>query len=139
MPRSATGTREFALILALARGDSVANAANAAGVSRSTVLRRLQKPDFRQQVQDARAAMVDEAMGRLSQAASAAVVTLMDLLRARSEMARLGAARTILEMLAKYREEQEVYERLVAVEELVKERDEWQKQSGSDWQGSRIG
>ena len=148
MPRSATREGEFALIAALARGASVSEAAEASGLNRSTVLRRLQEPDLRTQVQEARSQLIAETIGRLSEAATKAVDTLLALLGARSEMARLGSARTILEMLAKYRETEDIEQRVIAVEELaqsrigeleqeIEELRQWQSHSG--YRGSSIG
>jgi hypothetical protein len=62
--------------------------------------------------------MVAEAVGRLDGMVSAAD-TLRDLLSAKGEAARLGAARSILELGAKLRDSVEVEARLRALEEKL--------------------
>jgi hypothetical protein len=61
---------DAALIVALAGGATVRDAARRAHVGERTVYRRLDEPDFRRQVQDARAGMVAQAVGKLADAAT---------------------------------------------------------------------
>ena len=58
--------RHDVLVLALAAGQAVRNAAASAGVSERTAFRRLADPDFRRQVHEARAALVQQAVGKLT-------------------------------------------------------------------------
>jgi hypothetical protein len=104
------------LLLALAAGRTVREAAELAGVGERTVTRRLADPDFRRQVAEARSAMMDRALGKLADATSDAVATLKDLLDAASETARLGAAKSILELSTKLRETVELEQRIAALE-----------------------
>ena len=108
---------DSALIVALAGGRSVEDAARTAGVSRPTVYRRLEEPDFRKRVAEARSEMLARAVGNLADASTAAASKLRDLLDAESETVRLGACRAILELGAKLRESQELAERIAALEE----------------------
>ncbi len=105
-----------ALIAALAGGATVQDAATAAGVGVATARRRLKEPDFRHQVDQARAEILTGAMSRLSAACTDAVTTLTSLLAAESESVRLGAARSILDAALRWREQTELAERLDAVE-----------------------
>jgi hypothetical protein len=106
-----------ALVLALARGLSVAKAAESAGLSERTVHRRLQDPGFRQQINEVRATLVERAAGRLAGGMTAAAATLTKLLTARSETVRLGSARALLELAVKIRESVELESRILALEQ----------------------
>ena len=109
-----------ALVLALACGATVENAARTAGVSLRTVYRRLAEPAFRTRLQGARAEMVQRATGMLTAAALEAVKTLLVLQQASvSAAVRLGAARAILELGAKLREVADLEARLAALEQQM--------------------
>jgi hypothetical protein len=106
------------LLLALACGATVEGAARQAGVSESTVYRRLEEADFRRRLQKLRADMVQRTAGALTAAGSEAVRTLLELLKPMNQGAtRLGAARSVLEIGMKAREFAELEERLAALEQ----------------------
>ena len=108
------------LLLALACGASVENAARQAGVSESTAYRRLADSDFGQRLKDLRADMVQRTAGALTAAATEAVRTLLELQKPSAPPAvRLGAARSVLEIGMKVREVADLEERLVALEESL--------------------
>ena len=107
---------DAALIIALASGAKVDAAARVAGVSESTVFRRLRGPNFRAAVTTARSEFTTRALGKLAAASTAAASTLRSLLKAESETVRLSAARAILELGAKLRESVELEARILAVE-----------------------
>ena len=105
------------LLLALACGASVENAAQRAGLSRRTVFRRLAAPAFRAQVAEARAEMVRRAAGMSTAAGLPAIKTLTTLQEsATSEAVRLGAARATIELGCRLRETVEWAERLASLE-----------------------
>lgn len=110
---------DMVLVAALATGARVEDAARRAGVSRTTVYRRMCEPEFRQMVTDARNQMVERALGELSDASLEAAQTLRKLLHSRNDLVRLGACRTILEMGMKLRESVELAERVAALEGRV--------------------
>jgi hypothetical protein len=106
-----------ALIVALACGATVENAARQVGVSLRTAHRRLAEPPFRQRLQEARSEMVQRAANMLTAASMEAVKTLLALQQTSVPAAvRLGAARTVLEMGVKLRETVELTERIAALE-----------------------
>ena len=108
------------LLLALACGASVENAARQAGVSESTAYRRLADSDFSQRLKDLRADMVQRTAGALTAAATEAVRTLLELQKPSAPPAvRLGAARSVLEIGMKVREVADLEERLTALEESL--------------------
>src|SRR5262245_9420848 len=69
-PRMAENGRrkgDGALVLALAGGLTVRDAAHAAGVGERTATRRLADPDFRRRVSHVRAEMVERALGKMAE------------------------------------------------------------------------
>jgi hypothetical protein len=111
---------EDALLLALACGATVENAARQCGLSERTAYRRLAAPTFRQQLQALRADLVQRTAGALTAAATEAVRTLLELQKPSAPPAvRLGAARSILEMGLKLREAADLEERLTALEQQL--------------------
>lgn len=105
--------------LALAGGKSYTEAAQIAGVTVKTIMRRMSDDRYRRQVAAVRADMIDRAAGQLAEHAAAAVETLTGLLNGESEQVRLGAARAILDSSVRYRELTELNERLARLEELL--------------------
>jgi hypothetical protein len=105
-----------ALLLALAAGQTVRDAARSAGLGERTVRRRLADPNFRRRVAELRGEMVDRALGRATDGMSEAADMLRRLLRAKRENIRLGAARSLLEFGVRLRESVELEARLAAVE-----------------------
>ncbi len=105
-----------ALVMVLAAGKPVTEAARLAGVSERTAWRRLNDPAVRQQVRDARAALIDHTVSRLAAASMGAAATLVALLDAESEPVRLRAAVAILEQTVKLRDSEELERRLAALE-----------------------
>ena len=110
---------DAALIAALAGGSTVESAASTVGVGVATVYRRLATPEFRTQVDDARAELIAVAVARLGAASTKAVTTLEGLLAADSEAVQLGAARAILDAALKWREHNDLTERVRALEAQV--------------------
>jgi len=106
-----------ALLLALACGASVENAARTAGMSARTAQRRLAEPAFRKRLQDLRTDMAQRTGGMLTAAGMEAVKTLISLQDGSiAAPVRLGAARTVLEFGIKLRENNELAERIAALE-----------------------
>jgi hypothetical protein len=108
---------DVALLLAIASGQTVRDAAQQAGIGERTATRRMADPDFRRQVNELRADMVDRTLGKLANSMASAADTLEALLKADAEQVRLGAARTLLEVGNKLRETVEFERRLTEVEQ----------------------
>lgn len=111
------------LILSLASGQSVREAANAAGVSEKTVRRRLADAEFRRRIDETRAELFQLALSRLAAAAARAASTLEALLDGKRETSRLRAARSILELGTRLRETVELETRLLALEQNLQAKD----------------
>ena len=109
--------RDEALVLALARGLRVTDAATEAGVSPRTAQRRLQEPKFASRVQDARESLVIEVRGAVLGATLEAVNTLRKLLRSKKESVRLGAARALLQGFVRFQAVEGLAERVSKLEE----------------------
>jgi hypothetical protein len=124
MPRSCGKKADQALLLALACGATVENAARKAGISERTAYRRLDNPAFVQQLQKLRADLVQRTAGMLSGAGLGAVKTLVDLQQDASVPAavRRGSARDVLEFGIKYREAADLEQRIAALEERLADR-----------------
>ena len=108
---------ETTLIVELARGHTVEAAATAAGVSVTAAHRRLREPAFRTQVDIARREFWTRSIGVLAEATVDAAACLRDLLHSPLDMARLGAAKAVLESAQKGIDMVELEARLRALEE----------------------
>lgn len=97
-------TGDPALVIALARGASVPEAAAEANVSERTVWRRMEDDGFRRCVFEARAELVNQSLAKIADGAARAVDTLLDLLDAEDPKARLAAAKMVLEYALPMRE-----------------------------------
>jgi AcrR family transcriptional regulator len=104
------------MIAAMAGGRTVAEVAQSAGVSERTVYRRMADPSFAWCVREARTELLEQAVGRLADAATRAVDTLLAGLTAPSEAVRVRAAVALLDQLAKLRSLVEVEQRVTALE-----------------------
>ncbi len=107
------------LALGLARGLTLAEAAEAAGVSERTASRRNTEPAFQALVGQLRSRLVDTAVGQLAEGMADAAQTLRALLKAESESVRLGAARVLLEATIRVREQSELAGRIANLEQLL--------------------
>jgi hypothetical protein len=111
--------RDEALIAALAAGGTVATAARHAGCSERTLYRRLEDRSFRARVDEARAELVTQAVGRLSAVGALAGDTLNELLTNQAPMVRLGAARAALEFMFRGHEHDTLARRLAQLKEEI--------------------
>jgi len=109
------------LIMELARGTAKNEAAAAAGVSYTTVNRRLKDPEFRRLVSQQRRLFLDVAAGILARASAGAAAVLEELIGDK-EMAghvRRSAARDILDHAMRLREAGELEERIQRLEAIA--------------------
>lgn len=108
------------LLLALACGMTVENAADTAHISRRTAHRRLNDAEFAKRLEELRKDMVERTSAMITAAGPEAVKTLRNLLDASNGGAiRLGAARALLELGVRLRDLVVVEERLAALEERI--------------------
>jgi hypothetical protein len=108
------------LAQALAAGDSAARWAEVNDVPRRTAYRWAAEAGVKARVRGLRQDLVTDAVGKLADAATAAVDTLRGLLAEnQAATARLGAARAILSALTELQTHTELAERLARLEELA--------------------
>ena len=106
-----------ALILALARGNTVRAAAKLSGFSERQAHRHAAEPSIKAQVAAVRAGLVNRSLGILSAATSDAAFAMKGLLKGKSEPVRLAAARAILETAVKLRDSEELAARIEQLEQ----------------------
>jgi hypothetical protein len=118
MARAKERAADAALLQALACGATVENAARKAAVSERTAYRRLADPEFCKQLQQLRLELVQRTAAMLTGAGMSSVKTLLDLQQDAAVHAgvRRRAARDVLEMGLKLRENVDWEERLAALE-----------------------
>src|SRR5262245_28593188 len=109
--------RDELLALALAEGQSHAQAALTSGLSVRSIHRRLRSRKFRRRVSDLRGQMVSRAVGKMAESMVLGADTVKDLLKAKSETVRLGAARILLEVGSKLHSDADFEERMRRMEE----------------------
>jgi AcrR family transcriptional regulator len=120
MPQRGRRQADDMILMALACGATLEAAAAKAGVSKTTVQRRLQDPEFKARLQEIRSDMVKRNASTLTAASGEAIKTLLSLQQPTSPPAvRLGAARSVLEIGIKMREIADVEERLAALEQQM--------------------
>jgi hypothetical protein len=127
------GSKRYAdeqIIVQLASGKSIEAVAKLCGVSAVTIHRRLKNPGFRGRVRQARALVLERALGHLSRGSAEAAITLRNLLRSTNEKIKLGAASQLLGLGAKLREVEELEGRLAELEEQVGRLQRAQKEGG---------
>lgn len=105
-----------ALVVALAEGRTIRDAAKISRLGERTVARRMESPEFRKLVADHRSSMMQRAVGTLANTADEAIATLRDLLTDDSATARLGAARSVLDLGARLRDSVELEARISTLE-----------------------
>ena len=106
-------------LLLISQGLPLGDVANQVGVSERTLRRRLSDPEYQAKIGKLRAEYLAEAVGMLTQSSTTAVTTLVELATtAKSETARLGAAKAILEYAVSIGENLEVRQRISALEEV---------------------
>jgi transposase-like protein len=110
-------------IAALLSQGTIAKAARAAGVDETSLRRWLRDPGFRAAYHQARADLLQHAVGHISEGLVTAAVVLRTILtdREASASSKVAAARTLFEMALRDREVEALEARLAAVEALVKE------------------
>ncbi len=112
-------------IAALMSYPSIEAAAKSVGIGNATAWRWMKDPKFTQEYREARREAMRHTTARLQEAAREAVECLRDIQKTGgSESARVAAARTILEQALKAADLEDVQDRLQALEQGMKRREE---------------
>jgi AcrR family transcriptional regulator len=126
-PKERRKKGDDALLLFLAAGLGVGQAAAKAGVSRTTAWRRFRDPDFRARLAQTRAATLDKALGDMLEGSPEMVRVLRDLAnKAEEESIRMHAAKSFLELTVRLRQTVHLEQRLAELEL------EWRKYAESE-------
>lgn len=121
-PKRGTRRGDEALLLALAEGSSWDDAAARAGVSRSTVARRMTDPGFRGKLADLRRAAIDGGASVLAANVVDAARKLADIALQPASVSvlpvhvRLRALGMLLDAAARYREVADLEDRILELE-----------------------
>ena len=109
-----------AFLIFYAHGATIEIAAAKAGISKRTAQRRLQNPDFLRRLAEIRAETLRRIADLLTALNLEAVNSLLELQKATTPPAvRLGAARAIIELGVRLRENYNLEERLAVLEKAV--------------------
>jgi len=109
---------------ALLQGNNILTAAQMVGVSRNTIARYFDNPDFKEVLRAGSDAAIMAAAARLSKTADDAISAIEEVLAAPDvdgARVKLRAADLALTHVVRIREQSDVLERLAALEELVGE------------------
>src|SRR5438270_12869340 len=108
--------KDVVLALALASGTSVADAAERAGVGRTTAYRKLDNPAFHRQVCEFRDKLISTALGRMADKMSQAADALVLMCEAPEPHIRIRAIRTLFSLGIRLRDSIDVTGRMRAVD-----------------------
>lgn len=116
-------SEDLKLVTALLSNTSVKSAARAAGVSESTVYRKLREAGFRKQLKEQRLRVYGHALSRLQMATEEAVTTLVEVMGEKEapEQARIKAALSILGIAGRGVQPEELDRRLMDSTEALLE------------------
>jgi hypothetical protein len=107
------------LVLALGEGFSYGKAGEIAGCSRATVQRRMDDPEFRQRVFDARQATAEEALSRIEGLVGRAVDRLEEIVASANDIPSLKAVVVAIDRAGASLQQRSLGDRLGKLEELV--------------------
>jgi hypothetical protein len=113
-------TNDTAILTALVSGANQEGAAKLAGVSTKTVQRRLTEPDFLEELENIKRAILHEIGAELSESALEGVRTLTSLLGSDDDRIRFKAACRLVELNVDHMRETSLDRRLVAVETALR-------------------
>lgn len=109
------------LVAALAAGQSYRQAGNQAGLDKRTVARRMKEPQFIKRVRDRRREYVDAVDGQLAMRGRNAVEAISECLDDPDPRVRLAAARLILSVGIKSRNQNELERELMEIRAILAE------------------
>jgi transposase-like protein len=123
---SKLNAKQTKAILLLIEGKTPEEISRVLGIHSKTLYRWLEKDiDFKKAFQEAKESIFNEALENLKSLSREAVNTLRDLLTSRhKDTARLGSAKTILELALKQKELEDIEKRIEALEERLEGRNE---------------
>jgi hypothetical protein len=124
MSQNFASEKDPILALALAGGQSIADVAEQAGLSRRTIELRLAEPAFRQLVAEFRGQLIATALGLLADNMTRAARAIANLLDSPEAHIRLRAARTLIHAGLRVRDSVELADRVQDLEAELARRQE---------------
>ena len=123
---SKLNAKQTKAILLLIEGKTPEEVSRVLGIHSRTLYRWLEKDiEFKKAFQEAKISIFNEALENLKSLSREAVNTLRDLLTSRhKDTARLGSAKTILELALKQKELEDIEKRIEALEERLEGKNE---------------
>jgi len=120
-PLQDSGSRRDRAILALLQEGSTEKAAAVVGIHPATLWRWLKQPKFQQALREARREAFSRSVGRLQQAASAAVTTLVEIMNdpAAPAGSRVRAAQCVVELTQKGFAQEDIEARVAQLENVA--------------------
>ena len=111
-------SKQSKCLILLLEGKSIQEVSEALGVTIKSVYRYQESLEFKKKFAEAREKIFTEALEQLKEASREAVKTLRELMKIGfKESARLGSAKTILELAIKNKELEELEKRIEVLEE----------------------
>ncbi|MHC4758830.1 MAG: hypothetical protein ACYTE8_09245 [Planctomycetota bacterium] len=114
--------RQLSAIPTIVSNPTYTQGAEKACISRRTFYRWLEIPKFRDELNHQRKAIAEEALGMLEQSLTKAVEVLVALLDTQDERLKRLFCNDIIEHILKNKENKELEERLVAIEQALDKR-----------------
>jgi len=119
---NATVLRTEQTVAAILSHPTLAKSARALGINEATLWRRMQAPELRCALQDARRRISQQTLLRLQTTFTGAIDTLSEIMNnvGESGSTRVSAARTLLDAAAKALEADELRQRIECLERLIR-------------------
>lgn len=118
---AASNAKQERVAFLMAAGRSVKAAAEESGVGERTIHTWLKDSEFKTLVDEMRARILSEAVGKLASSTDKAVQTLLNLLDDTNSTVRLRAAMGVIDSLLKVREHVELEPRITRLERIADE------------------
>ncbi len=120
-PKKILTGKKLKALEALITCDTVEEACKASGISRTTMYRNLNDPEFSKALKSAKRQLVNRAVLRLQQTCGDAARALAEVCRDKDApaSARVSAAKTILDSAFRALESEDIEERLKALEQRI--------------------
>lgn len=118
-PNSALSPYQKRLVTAILAHPTLAAAAEALGVSRTTIHAHLHNDAVRTALRSAQVAAFDETLRNLTQLGTQSLSVLGELLHSDSDAVRLAAVRLVLDMALRFRSDIVLEERLTKIETML--------------------
>lgn len=115
-------TRQLQAIPLIISNATFTKGAEAAGISRKTLYKWLEQPEFKKELESQRKQLTSEAFGILEWGLTKAVAVLVGLLNSKDDRLKRLAAKDVIDFIIRHKENEDLDERLKEVEKLLAEK-----------------